>query len=100
MSIAEFWDSTLADMVRYIHARARRAQAESREQWSIMRYQTALILRMAQDSKSAPIQPVDVLTFEDEQSEREVQLPDPEKMAERDRLLNERFERYKKMNVI
>lgn len=99
MSIAEFWDATLADMIRYINARARRSQAESREQWSIMRYQTALILRMAQDGKSAPIQPVDVLAFEDEQADIEVQLPDAAKMAERDRLLNERYERYRKSIV-
>jgi hypothetical protein len=99
MSISEFWDSTLADMVRYIHARVRKAQAESREQWSIMRYQTALILRMAQDGKSAPIQPVDVLTFEDEQRDIEVKLPDPEKMAERDRKLNESYERFRKSQV-
>lgn len=99
MSISEFWDSTLADMVRYIHARSRRAQAESREQWSIMRYQTALLLRMAQDSKSAPIQPVDVLTFEDEKVAQELQLPDAEKMAERDRRLNETYRRFKESIV-
>jgi hypothetical protein len=62
--------------------------AMSREQWSIMRYQTALILRMAQDSKAAPIQPVDILAFEDEQPDAEAMIIDAEIMAERDRKLN------------
>jgi len=67
--IDEFWDATLADIIRFVNANALRKKDESRDHWSIMRYQTAVLMQMMSDGKGKPIQPTDILKFDDEHSE-------------------------------
>ena len=92
LTIDEFWNSTLADVIRFVNANADRVSKYSREQWSIMRYQTACIMQMLQDSKSKPIQPTDILKFADEQVDEPTKPKELTK--EQSDKLNAAYQRY------
>lgn len=63
---SEYYETRIPDLIAYVRSASKRAESVSREQWSVMRYQTAVIAQMMQDGKSKPIQPTDILKFEDE----------------------------------
>lgn len=92
--IEEFWNATLADMIRFVNANAERKMSESRDRWSIMRYQTAVLMQMMSDGKGKPIQPTDILRFEDEHKPEDTKQIALSK-AQSDKL-NAAYERYLK----
>lgn len=94
MRIDEFWQSTLADVIRYVNANAERKTSESRDHWSVMRYQTACLMRMMQDSKSKPLEPTDILLFDDEVEEYEKAKEIKEITQEQSDKLNAAYQRY------
>lgn len=91
LSINEFWSSTLADVIIFVNANAAMETAKSRDQWSVMRYQTTVIAQMLSDGKSK-IQLTDILRFEDEKLDN-IQEPKPLTEDQSDKL-NAAYQRY------
>ena len=94
MSPTEWYNSRIPDILAYVRSATRRAEAMSREQWSVMRYQTACLMRMMQDSKSKPIEPTDIIMFADEAKEAEKNAPPKEISQQQSDKLNAAYEKY------
>jgi hypothetical protein len=81
MSVSEFNQATMGETLDYINSRVDFEKSRSQNAWSVMRWQSALMLNMI-SSKGKRYKPEDLFTFDDEVKEQAPKIDIKSKEAE------------------
>lgn len=79
MSVPDFYECTLVDVIAYLKANQKRQNDEANLNWAVMRWQSCMIANMMSNTK---YKPTDLFILDGEIDDKEKRDPNSEKTKE------------------